>query len=80
MIRINQITKSYGPAKALDNVSLTIGTNEVVSIIGYSGSGKSTLIRCIAGLEIYDSGSIITETASRNGYSGIYSSLLQKLP
>lgn len=71
MIRINQITKSYGPAKALDNVSLTIGTNEVVSIIGYSGSGKSTLIRCIAGLERYDSGSIITETASRNGYSGI---------
>ena len=71
MIRINQITKSFGAAKALDNVSLTVGRNELVSIIGYSGSGKSTLIRCVAGLESYESGSIATGASSDRGYSGI---------
>ena len=71
MIRINQITKSFDATRALDNVSLTVGRSEVVSIIGYSGSGKSTLIRCIAGLESYESGSIVTGVSSRNGYSGI---------
>ena len=71
MIRINQLTKSYDATRALDNVSLNIGRNEVVSIIGYSGSGKSTLIRCIAGLEPYESGSIATEVSPEKGYSGI---------
>ena len=71
MIRVSQITKSYEGTRALDNVSLEIGRNEVVSIIGYSGSGKSTLIRCIAGLEPYESGSVVTDVNPENGYSGI---------
>lgn len=71
MIRINQITKSYEGTRALDNVSLEIGRNEVVSIIGYSGSGKSTLIKCIAGLEPFESGSIVTDIKPRNSYNGI---------
>ena len=71
MIRINHVTKSYNAARALDDVSLNIGRNEVVSIIGYSGSGKSTLIRCIAGLESYESGSITTDITPGNGYKGI---------
>ena len=71
MIRINQITKSYEGTRALDNVSLEIGRNEVVSIIGYSGSGKSTLIKCIAGLEPFESGSIVTDIKPSNGYNGI---------
>lgn len=71
MIRIKQVTKSYNAVKALDNVSLNIGKNEVVSIIGYSGSGKSTLIRCIAGLESYESGEIKTGVTSASAYSGI---------
>jgi polar amino acid transport system ATP-binding protein len=71
MIRINHITKSFNETRALDDVTLNIARNEVVSIIGYSGSGKSTLIRCIAGLETYESGSISTATESQNGYNGI---------
>ncbi|MBR4298776.1 MAG: amino acid ABC transporter ATP-binding protein [Bacteroidales bacterium] len=71
MIRINQITKSYDNVRALDNVSLTISSNEVVSIIGYSGSGKSTLIRCIAGLEPYESGTIQTDVTPVKDYKGI---------
>lgn len=71
MIRINQLTKSYDATRALDNVTLNIARNEVVSIIGYSGSGKSTLIRCIAGLESYESGSIHTDINPAKGYPGI---------
>ena len=71
MIKINHITKSYNATRALDDVTLHIGKNEVVSIIGYSGSGKSTLIRCIAGLETYESGSIVTDIQSRDGYNGV---------
>lgn len=71
MIKINHITKSYNASKALDDVTLSIGRNEVVSIIGYSGSGKSTLIRCIAGLETIESGTITTGIKSTKGYNGI---------
>ena len=71
MIRINQLTKTYDATRALDNVSLNISRNEVVSIIGYSGSGKSSLIRCIAGLEPYESGSIVTDLVPKKGYNGI---------
>ena len=61
MIRINQLTKSYDATRALDNVTLNIARNEVVSIIGYSGSGKSTLIKLIAGLLQPDSGEILVD-------------------
>ena len=71
MIKVNQITKSYEGVTALDGVSLNIARNEVVSIIGYSGSGKSTLIRCIAGLEPYESGTLVTGVAPGKAYNGI---------
>lgn len=58
MIEISHITKVYDRHVALDDVSLTINDNEVVSIIGHAGSGKSTLLQCIAGLESPDSGTI----------------------
>ena len=71
MIKIDHITKSYDVTNALDDVTLHIGKNEVVSIIGYSGSGKSTLIKCVAGLESFESGSIVTNAKSKNCYNGI---------
>ena len=71
MIRISHLTKSYNATKVLDDVSLAIGRNEVVSIIGYSGSGKSTLLNCIAGLESYDSGTVTMDIVQEKGYGGI---------
>ena len=71
MIRISHLTKSYNATKVLDDVSLAIGRNEVVSIIGYSGSGKSTLLNCIAGLESYDSGAVTMDIVQEKGYGGI---------
>ena len=67
MINISHLKKSYGTTPILDDVSLSINRNEVVSIIGYSGSGKSTLLNCIAGLESYESGTITTSVANAKG-------------
>ena len=71
MIKLNHITKSYNATRALDDVTLNIKKNEVVSIIGYSGSGKSTLINCIAGLEKIESGTIVTGIEQKEAYNGI---------
>lgn len=58
MIEVKNLTKSFGGAKAVDNVSFSVQEGKVTSIIGSSGSGKSTTLRCINGLEKKDSGEI----------------------
>ena len=61
IIQIKNVSKFFGPLKALDNVSMTVDQGEKVVIIGPSGSGKSTLLRTINRLEEIDSGQIIVD-------------------
>ena len=56
-ISVRNLSKSFGRKRALDDVSLEIGSGEMVALIGASGSGKSTLIRHICGLETGQHGS-----------------------
>lgn len=58
MIRVKNLTKSFGPRQVLKNVSCEIKDNEVICVIGPSGSGKSTFLRCLNALERIQSGSI----------------------
>lgn len=58
MIEINNLNKSFGDIKVLNNVSLSIERGNIFGIVGHSGAGKSTLLRCINGLEGYESGSV----------------------
>jgi nitrate ABC transporter ATP-binding subunit len=57
-IEIRRISKSFGVRHVLDDVSLSIGHGEFVSIVGTMGCGKSTLIAIAAGLQTPDGGTI----------------------
>jgi len=75
MVRLEQVTKSFGDLLVLDRIDLTVDQGEVLVVIGPSGSGKSTLLRCINLLEPIDSGRIFLEgqeiTAKRVDVSGV---------
>ena len=58
MLEVREITVVFDHRPVLDAVSLTVGTGEVVALLGPSGSGKSTLLRVIAGLLVADEGSV----------------------
>lgn len=58
MIKIHNLSKSFGNLEVLKNINLTINEKEVVVLIGSSGSGKSTLLRCLNFLEVAQSGDI----------------------
>ena len=58
LVRIRELTKSFGSNQVLKGVDMDVRRGEVVAIIGASGSGKTTLLRCINLLETYDAGSI----------------------
>jgi general L-amino acid transport system ATP-binding protein len=55
------VEKWFGRFQALGGIDLSVGTQEVVVVIGPSGSGKSTLIRCINRLEEHDRGRIVVD-------------------
>ena len=57
-VELRSLTKSYGSAVAVDNVSLTVQAGEFLSLLGPSGCGKTTTLRLIGGFEFPDDGSI----------------------
>lgn len=61
MIELDGVSKSFGPQRVLDTVSLGVGPSTVTCVIGPSGSGKSTLLRCVNRLERIDAGSITVD-------------------
>ena len=57
-LSIDNVSKSYGTAPALDPISFDINTGDRVALIGHNGSGKTTLIRIAAGLLDSSTGSV----------------------
>ncbi len=62
-IEVNNVSKSYGAVKALDDVSFTVGKGEVFGLIGPDGAGKTSMYRILCTLLLPDGG-----TASVDGY------------
>lgn len=58
IVDIKGLIKRYDSTVVLDSVDLEIKENATVTLVGRSGCGKSTLLRCIAFLEIFESGAI----------------------
>lgn len=58
MLELNKIRKSYDGVTILDNISLSIESGEILSILGPSGCGKTTLLNLILGITDADSGEI----------------------
>ena len=60
-LQIVDLSKHYDGVSAVDGISLDVPTGEFVVILGPSGCGKTTTLRCIAGLESVDAGSILID-------------------
>ncbi|MDG6986807.1 MAG: ABC transporter ATP-binding protein, partial [Nitrososphaerota archaeon] len=58
-VSLENLDKSFGGHKVIDNLNLSIGDREFLTLLGPSGCGKTTTLRCIAGLEEVDSGRIV---------------------
>ena len=58
MIKISNLTKTYGDKKALDNLSLEIQEGSIFGLLGVNGAGKTTLLSILNGLFDADSGEI----------------------
>lgn len=64
MLKIENLTTSFGSVIALDGVSMTAQESKITTVIGANGAGKSTLLRTISGLESPSAGSISWEGQS----------------
>lgn len=58
VLRVTDLSKSYGGLKALDSVSFAVNRGEVLALVGDNGAGKSTLVKALSGAQPPDSGTI----------------------
>ncbi|MPW24647.1 ATP-binding cassette domain-containing protein [Alkalibaculum sp. M08DMB] len=69
MLKVENLSKSFGDKKVLENINFEVNKGDIAIITGPSGVGKTTLIRCLSSLEKYDSGKIeISERREEKQY------------
>jgi len=61
MLIINKVSKSFGPKRALDEISMTVQDGTIYGLLGPNGAGKTTLIRIINGITAPDSGEALLD-------------------
>ncbi len=64
---VDDLSLAFGPIRAVDSVSFSIASGDIVALVGHSGSGKSTLLRLIAGLERPDEGRVVINGTEVSG-------------
>jgi len=58
VVKLDEVSKTFGETRALDRVSVTIHPGEFVAVIGRSGAGKTTLLRCLSRATVASEGRI----------------------
>ena len=58
MLYIEHLTNTFGEKKAVDDLSLHIAPGEIYGFIGHNGAGKTTTLKCVVGIQEFDSGRI----------------------
>lgn len=61
MIQVNNVSKSFGNFKALDNLNIHVGKGSVYGLVGPNGAGKTTILKHIAGIYTQDSGEVLVK-------------------
>jgi len=69
LLDISNLSKSFGPTRAPNNVDLTLPRQKVHAIVGESGAGKSTLIKVLVGARLRDVGQILLEGIAQRTYT-----------
>lgn len=64
MLKIQNLTKTYGDKKAVDDLSLHISPGEIYGFIGHNGAGKTTTIKACCGILQFDEGEIFIDGIS----------------
>lgn len=64
MLKIENLTKTYGEKKAVDNLSLHINKGEIYGFIGHNGAGKTTTIKACCGILQFEKGEIFIDGVS----------------
>jgi putative spermidine/putrescine transport system ATP-binding protein len=60
-VSFTDVTRSFGPTKALDGLTVDIAPGELLALLGPSGCGKTTALRVLAGFERNDSGQVLID-------------------
>ena len=61
MLQVKNLNKSFGKNKVLNDINFDVKSGQVAVLLGKSGAGKTTILRCINGLEEFDSGEIVVD-------------------
>ena len=67
-LQIENLTKSYGDRVLFADVTFGVNEGDKIGLIAKNGMGKTTLLRCIAGTEGYDSGSVVFRNGLKTGF------------